>query len=249
MIKLGIFGDSFADGVCMWQEDGFQDVGPSWIEHLNLTGNYYIESWGKGGSDLFYSKKLFDQHYKKYDKIIFVVTFVHGRTSVVSMEDGRDRFINPALVIERKKQIRKNPDQYSDYEKKLLDASEQYFTVIEDREYLNLVHPLMVQDIKNKHQNTILLPVVSNSVPGYNYSNLADISMMENKYFNLQKPATRPDCFDARKCHMSEENNYILSRKILEMLEGAPVKLDINDFVLPTKDFAHYFRKHYWPFI
>ena len=243
MIKLGIFGDSFADGVSGWGEDGFRDVGPSWIEHIESTGKYSVECWAMGGSTLFYSKKFFDQYYHKYDKIIFVVTFPDARIWIPCRDESNpQRFINPGWLIERHKFISRQPNRHDDFEKKFIEAGSQYFSVIEDREYLKIVHDLMVKDIVKKVPNTILLPVCSESIIGYAYSTLGEITIKEHNHFRVNSYLWKPDNYDARKCHMSEENNLILSKKILEMLDGAPVKIDINDYVLPTKQYSHYFR-------
>jgi ribosomal protein L21E len=47
---------------------------------------------------------------------------------------------------------------------------------------------------------------------------------------------------DARKCHMSEENNFIFYRKMIKFLSGEPIHIDINDFVKPTMPLDHYWR-------
>jgi ribosomal protein L21E len=65
--------------------------------------------------------------------------------------------------------------------------------------------------------------------------------LYNDKYINVhnQLHSTR---VDARKCHMSEENNFIFYRKIIKFLSGEPVHIDVNDFVKPTMPLDHYWR-------
>jgi hypothetical protein len=81
-------------------------------------------------------------------------------------------------------------------------------------------------------------------VPNLDYPALINIVQKEQKYFGLKDviPAEK-NFYDARKCHLCEENNLILGQKIETFLEGAPVKLCLDDFVNPTRNIDYYFRE------
>lgn len=66
-MKVGIFGDSFADE--------FLRDGKSWIECLRDNYDYdEVTSYGYGGTSLEWSYNNFLEHYNKYDTIIFILT-------------------------------------------------------------------------------------------------------------------------------------------------------------------------------
>ena len=68
-MKLGIFGDSFADENMR--------KGKSWVKWLRDDYDYdVVDSYGYGGSALEWSYNNFLKHYEKYDKVIFLMTDV-----------------------------------------------------------------------------------------------------------------------------------------------------------------------------
>lgn len=247
MIKLGIFGDSFADDTGLWVPGKFENVGPSWIDHLRLTGKYEIENFALGGSSTYYSKRLFDQHYDRFDQIIFVATFPNGRLEISNFEKYVEnlpkQFFNVSSVLDAEKNIHK----FNSFEKILLNALKQYYVYLQDDFYDSTVHSIMLEDAQIKFPNIVFIPGFAPSVPWLESDPMIKIAQKEQAFFNLNDSIPNAeDLYDARKCHMCEENHEIFAKKVLEFLDGAPVKLNINDFVNPTREKSHYFRKRPW---
>ena len=122
-----------------------------------------------------------------------------------------------------------------------------YYLYIQDDHFDNTMHSLMLDDIKEKRPDAILIPAFPMSIPDLDrskYSSLLDISQKDTLYFGLgERMPNSAELHDARKCHMNEENHKILADKMLNFLSGQPVYLNKNDFVNPVKQSDHYFRK------
>ena len=74
-MKIGMFGDSY-----------IAYINNSWISHLNSKSqDYEIQTYGKGGSNLFYAIDQFNQavdiRKKKYDVVVFTFTWHERRYS------------------------------------------------------------------------------------------------------------------------------------------------------------------------
>jgi len=250
MIKLAIFGDSFASDTSPEWNTSWTDVGLSWIDHLRNTNTYSVTNFAKPGTSLYWSKKLFDQHYKNFDQIIFVVTFPNCRITFDKLPDGcnqvNNTFYNAASafdIIENKKQF----NSYNLIEKNFLMAVRDYYLYIQDDHFDNTIHSLMLDDIKEKRPDAILIPAFPSSIPNLDKARsatLLDISQKDMFYFELGEfIPNSSEMMDARKCHLNEDNHKILADKMLNFLSGQPVYLNKNNFVNPTKDLTHYFRK------
>ena len=222
-MRIAIFGDSFADdGIC-WN-NRWQDVGFSWIDHLKQ--NHVVDNFSLGGSCLYYSKKKFDQiNLNLYDRVIFVITESIRRYQVIkenSSDDNKNwNWANSLLRID-----------YYPNDKKYLETIHNFFVYMhnESDEYF---HQLMIDDIVRKRTDVILIY----------YNDLLNISHFE-KTFWLDRGFSFDGLVDARKCHLSEENNLILGRAIEDkILYDKNIDFSTLKFVDPTKDFDFYFRK------
>ena len=253
MIKLAIFGDSFAHDTGPQWLDKWADIGPSWIDHLQYTNKYSITNFAISGTSIYWSKKLFDQHHTNFDKIIFVVTFPSRRITFDKLPEGCKQtattFYNAASVfniIENKKQF----NSYNLIEKTFLMAVRDYYLYIQNDHFDNTMHSLILDDIKKQRPDAILIPAFPSSIPSLDESGsstLLDISQKDTLYFGLGEiMPNSAELHDARKCHMNEENHKILADQMIKFLQGDLVYLNKNDFVNPVKDCNHYFRKRLW---
>ena len=129
----------------------------------------------------------------------------------------------------------------------MLSALKQYYVYIQNDFYDTTCHNIMLEDVQITFPNTVFIPGFESSVPWLESDYMLQIAQKEQEFFNESRtiPSTE-DLYDARKCHMCEENHEIFAKKVLEFLEGALVKLNISDFVNPTKQKSHYFRKRLW---
>jgi hypothetical protein len=250
MIKLAIFGDSFAWDTGSEWNSVWADVGLSWIDHLRNTNKYSVTNFAEAGTSLYWSKKLFDQHYKNFDKIIFVITFPCRRITFDKLPDGCNQitktFYNSSSaldIIENKKKF----NSYNLVEKNFLMAIRDYYLYVQNDHFDHTMHSLMLDDIEEKKSDTILIPGFPSSIPDLDrskYSTLLDISQKDMFYFGLgEHMPNSAELTDARKCHLNEENNKILADKMLNFLSGEQAYLNKNDFVNPVKQSDHYFRK------
>ena len=48
--------------------------------------------------------------------------------------------------------------------------------------------------------------------------------------------------YDARKCHLCDENNLMLGQEMLHWVKTGIFSLRQENFKNPTKEFSHYFR-------
>jgi len=236
-MKIGIFGDSFADDRTMWVEH-FKDVGPSWIDYLR-DQNIEIDNYAFGGSGLYFSYEKFISNFQKYDKIIFLVTSP-GRISLPDKDGKYSHWYGPAMVEE-------DLATCFDYNKKVrLNAVRDYFMYVKNDKFDNLVHDLLIENISKKHDSMLMIPSfiysrIRSSMP------FIKISEFEAAFWNLKDVLPHSlGLQDARKCHMCEENNLMVGEEVFNWVKTDKFNLDPKKFKIPTREFDYYFRKQPW---
>ena len=247
-MKIAVYGDSFGDDTGQWPHR-YNDVGPGWTQLLGMTGNNVVSNHSEGGASLFYSFNQFKDTHAEHDRIIFMITSPDRITLEIDDFSYRARSFkhHPSYdqVVKWKEQLVKiNPRSRGIAQ---LSALEQYFLLVKNDEYDTDCQRLMLDAIKKIRPDTIIIPCFHTSIPNLTHDALCAVGHMEveylcnDKYIRLhnQLHSTR---VDARKCHMSEENNFIFYRKMIKFLSGEPVHIDINDFVKPTMPLDHYWR-------
>jgi len=241
MVKLGIFGDSFGDDTSLWGNE-WKDVGPSWIDYLRNTGKYEITNFSEAGTNTYFSKRLFDQHYHKFDKIVWMETFPYGRVDTRGLGNFKSTSISQFFNIHCIPKYEKEITKYNFLERRIIKAVKNYYMYVIDEEYDTDLHNLWLEDAQIKFPSIIIIPCFIKNK--FNDVPLIEVVRKEARFWNLEveMPAD-DDYYEARKCHMCEENNLILGKKMERFLEGDKVHFEIEDFVNPTKDFNHYFRK------
>jgi hypothetical protein len=232
-MKIAVFGDSFADDYHMWPNP-YTGVGPSWVDYLR-NQNIEIDNYADGGTSLFYSYQQFISQYQKYDKIIFIVTSP-GRLSVPTSDNRTEEFFSSrAVEIQLKNCI--------DYERKRkLNAISDYFVYVKNDTFDSVVHKLLIEDISKKHNDILMIPCFVDSGIDEQMP-LRNISAFEAKFWNMNEILPNSDTvYDARKCHMCEENNLMLGQEIYNWVKTGNYSLTQENFKTPTKEFSHYFR-------
>jgi len=225
MKKIAIFGDSWADDKINWT-DHWLDVGPSWVDYLR---NFYqINNFSLGGSCLYYSKKIFDNtNFDQYDHVIFAVTQSQRRYQALPNYSNNSHLLNwnYASSLHR---LGSMPDQ-----KTYIETINNFFLYMHN-ESDDYFHMLMKKDIVARRNDVLLL----------DYEELIQIDrdIETNHWINCGYSIENYS--DARKCHMSEENNLIFGKQLFSCLQtNSNWKLVLSEFTLPTKEFTHYFRK------
>lgn len=244
--RLLILGDSFAA-----TRDELPDfTGKAWTKLLEESSDYSVVNRAIGGSSLYYSFKEFNQLHKDFDKVILVVT-LHERLYCPIIGDdnyGSSSAHHTGLFwIEYNKERIKKQQPHNISAIKQLDAVRDYFLYVIDWEKDKAMNQLMLDDMKKRRPDIIIVPAFRESWdrPNHPESYLNQISDMEMTHYNithddLNKKSGYSDC---RKCHMSERNNQILFEKSLKWLKGDPVKFDISEFEKPTDPREKYFPK------
>jgi len=240
-MKIGIFGDSFADPFK-------NNPTKSWIDIL--AENYDIACFGHRGTSLYFSAKLLEENYSKFDKCVMMVTHP-GRiefpreieklllNEIADCPNMFSRHITSHgqadLKFKNFKELGKSKTANA------YKAAMDFYTYLHDEEKESYIHNIIVKYLKDKFPNLILLRISSaTNLPNMPIS---DISIMEtNKWgaFKFQPGFGFNEC---RNCHLTEANNVILGNKIVDMLQGKHVDLKITDFVHPAAEEKDFYIK------
>jgi hypothetical protein len=208
-MKVGVFGDSYASNV-----EGNSTL--SWVELLGKK--YNVTNYSSSGTSLFFSMQLFEEYQAKYDKIIFLVTcpgrILLDETSCVN-QGAR------SITGLRNCEYKIDSLDLSQEDLTVYNAVKDYFLYVQNAEYDSYVHNLMVEEIKRKRPDTILIPSFKDSFNGVTNS-MRDVQEKEDGMNYVQE--------DSRHCHMSETNNKIFASKVEEWLAGIPVSINLDDY-------------------
>ena len=247
-MKIAIYGDSFGDDTGQWPHR-FDNVGPGWAQLLSSTGNNRVSNFCEGGASFSYSYNQFIGTHHDHDRIIFMVT-CPGRITL-EIEDFSNlapsykHHPNYHQVLAWQAQLVKINPRSQGLVK--LSALAQYFLFVKNDEYDIDSQWLLLNSVKKIRPDTIIIPCFHTSIPNLTHDALCAVGHMELEYLCNDRYSNIDELLhntrdDARKCHMSDENNFIFYQKILKFLSGDPVHIDINDFVKPTMPLDHYWR-------
>lgn len=152
-MRIGIFGDSFADGV-----NGPRRAAPyAWYNILaskfpNVTN---IGVHGVGASSLFFSYQKFLQLYHQYDLIIFCVTGATRYPKPLTLSDGQERhYCGMGAVANAYKYL---GNKITSDDKRTLDHLSGYFIMNVD-EYHLIASDLFINHMQSLHPNIIFYP-------------------------------------------------------------------------------------------
>ena len=249
-MKIAIYGDSFGDFSLENIPGDDLDRGKAWVELF--AENHEVTNFSASGSSLFYSYDLFCKHNKEFDYNIFLVT-ESNRITINSPYERLTHININSINFYRNTNL--NPE-----EKKIIDAIENYYSIVHNQDYVNTCHRLMVDSLITINPNTIIIPVFGESLMGSYLNSLIFLSDWElchitgklnNKNYIQWKLIgdTGWSFVDYKKCHLTEENNKILYDKLIECINNkftGLLNISINDFKQSHKDFEFYFRKVFY---
>ena len=241
---LLILGDSYAD-----PREGLRDyTGKSWTKLLEESNDYEVVNKAAGGSSLYYSYTQFNQLCNEFNKIMLVVT--HPGRLYCPIIGGCNCWSSSAhhtssFWLERNKERIKEKHPTNIAAIRQLDAIRDYFLYIQDYSKDQEMDQLMLDDMKRRRPDIVLVPAFKDSwyKPDHPTLWLDQISLMEIQHYNISYDDLRSTSgyVDCRKCHMSEKNNQILYEKSLKWLKGDPVEFDISEFEKSTEPREKYF--------
>jgi hypothetical protein len=235
-MKIGIFGDSFAD--CSWYPWAETDtnIGPGWPELL--ATNYNLVNYAHGGSSLFYSYQLFLKHHSQFDKVIFVTTACE-RFYTNLVETKTIFHVVPGTDFKKRSQVEK--DRGHHINAKIVEAAGDYVLYVLDSKKERLFSDLMIDNITCIRPDTIIIPALhakeSSTVT------VGEISKLENTFYNMTDQLFKlHNLTDLRKCHLTDENNTMVYEKIKDILTGKSNHFNLTneDFRIPLKPLQSY---------
>ena len=221
-MKIGIYGDSYADPAKM-------NPTPSWTSLLETK--YSVTNYAVAGSNLYYSLVQIFKNFRSYDKNILVVT-QPARLMIpeqYSIPETRQRFIAGIDTVEHLINDAANDSSLI----KFYESAKQYIMYLQDLRYEDYIHKLMIADLIKKIPNLILIPGFKWSGLSLNIHSMYEIYVKETSAWNETSDSVRK-YIDIRNCHMTAENNAIFASKVDQWITGAPVYINVDDFVTPT---------------
>jgi hypothetical protein len=220
-VKIGVFGDSFADRVIppAFTKRGYVDE--SWMQYLENQG-HRIECYGLSSTSTWYSYERFLPLYEYMDAIVFVYSH-HGR--VHNMPHPYELFATFAgrpLASLTESHMYKQCS--SEDQENILNLIKSVNLMENDKFNWFVQHQIFKEVNKLCREKNIKLVNIlpfeqKHSIKNYDLNSahgdcLYDLLPVVIKEMNIQTA-------DSRQCHLSLENNTILGKVIVESLNSS----------------------------
>jgi hypothetical protein len=266
-MKIAIFGDSW--GIHGEDYPWPDSRGPSWVDLLRQ--HYTIDNFCVHGNSI---QNVYYEYLKNrynYDKIITLITSPQRFTVPRStFENSKFSHVGTTYHINYSKVNYEVQEHLTD---ELRTAFNGYYKYIYNEELVYSSIFAILNDIINSGK-CIVVPCFRDSVPSLiepwhagndlvsldqaselwidGLSNLDHaLAPFWNKTIRAHKLIPVSDThkiklYDVMRCHLSEENNFVLYKLILDAIKrnNATIKLDKSSFFPPTRSFEHYFAVH-----
>jgi hypothetical protein len=246
-MKIAVFGDSFADRTNVYSKCAHDNE--SWMYFLQEKLNCQVDTFGYGGTSIWWSYKRFLQQYESgYDVVIFIYSSI-GRIHQLPEHLNHYSFIKTFESAQGEVQLPINE------KKEFLNFVELYFKYYHDDEFDKFVYQSAFDNINKLCFNNNIKLI--NFFPfELNFDEQESNIDFENRHGSCFTSAlnissgeldmladynSRNIFFqngDGRLCHLTKENNEILAEKFInEILNptNSIYKLDNNDFIF-SKD-------------
>jgi hypothetical protein len=236
-MKIGVFGDSFADRSVCNTNSPFKDD-ESWIKCIE-DGGSKIATYGKTGTSTWYAFQEFLAHHDQFDHIVFMHSSLHRMHHLPEGCAGLE-FLNTVDELYESRRHKELTLQQEIEMVRILTGRiiniDTVFDVWVNQKIFNdvniicrnkeikLVNVLTFEDRREKHLSTNLDERAG--VCAYNL-----ISVSKNELPSMGR-------VDNRWCHLSKERNLIFSKVIMDALAlPYPEIIDLyKDPNLNTKD-------------
>jgi hypothetical protein len=242
-MKIGVYGDSFADTT----ETPSLDF--AWYNQLaNLIPNSTVTSYGLGSTSVYYSYKKFLETYMEFDIIIFVVTEPGRYTKRIENIVNADRYFHNLHFVEYFLQN----NILSSSDAKLLNRLKSWF-IMNDDEYNIDMSELMLRDMETvTNTKIIFFPCFNTSMTQErrmkceipNHISFTDLLTKQLNLFGIGSLsyATPKENENTIACHLTTEYNHAVAtmfcKKILENVWDWSLLEDIK--LVHAKD--HYYK-------
>lgn len=239
-MKVAIFGDSHGDVSYMDWRKVAPHIGLGWPELLSKfhkTSNYCA-----GGSGLWYSFKLFQDRHRKFEKVIFLPSQNHRFTLKLPERNTKIHVVPGFVDGDQLRQSLMLNDTPLD--NNIVEAAAGYIDHILDYDKEHFLGNLLIKEIHNIRPDAIIVKCFNSNSESLGMS---DLSRLEIEHWNTSVEELRADgehC-DYRKCHMSDENNEMVFKKILAAINNNKNFVDFNqsDFIMPKQPLNRYIFK------
>jgi hypothetical protein len=241
-MKIGIFGDSHGDCTYLDWNTHHSEISPGWPELLASTRRFSVTNFTKGGSSTFYSYKLFLKNHSQFDKVIFISSSA-GRFDI--QLSNQNQQIIPGFVHAVEPALQQYSKESLDY--KMLSAAIDYCKYVMDFDRELIFNQLMTANVMSVRPDVIYVPAFQNNqtLPDDCIA-LTDLSFMEIELLGTTRTELKNGVpkWDVRKCHISEEHNDILYKKIIDAIDNDLqfAYLTKADVVKPSKPVSFYFK-------
>lgn len=260
-MKIGIFGDSFAD-VASFDNHPFECF--AWPEQLkNIAKPDVIDFYAKCGASTWYSYQIFLEHYKKYDHIVFAYTY-HYRWPHLAKELGiRHWNVNakPQFVNDYKKN--------ESYEDEVIRELSKSYDLLFSPELLTFINKNISRHINLLcYQNNIKLvnlyvvdsnygdsdgpfrdnydpeDLLYSSIENLHWVSVQERVKADNKELSIQALVEKYGLPDARYCHMFKHNNTVLAQLVNDLFTQKKTiqTTDIKDWNFYDSDMDKYYQ-------
>lgn len=238
MIKLGIFGDSFAADM---EPQYYASLG--WVEQVRREHpTWQVDNWAVSGSSLWYTYHMFEPNHSQYTHVCVFVTEWDRRTFMVG-----DEFYHVPGVGHLEHHMNRYPRGVA---RALLD---HWVLVDQDRERRQL-HELMVKTIRQSRPDCLIIPcfdpVQTSRAPSPTGITLDRIANMDIDHYwphveQDQRPSIYQKWQDRRANHMNERNLQLLAATIGEWVETHRLDWDSKPWGPDlTKPKDYYFKPY-----
>jgi hypothetical protein len=216
-MKLGIFGDSYADINCPNVSLHDDDSQP-WPKILESLMNADSEFFGVSSTPLWFSYQLFLQNYKKFDNIVFCYTEYNRWNSISNPE-----FIGLSTIKFKEQLVHlQNKDKnFIDAAKKLVEVH----PILDSKEFNLFVYQTIFDNVNTicKTNNIKLVNLMPFDVfrkLAIDISNNSGASITGIHDVGIREPyKIQADGIDGRYCHLSSDNNKRLAKMINDLWE------------------------------
>jgi len=213
-----------------------KDMQPSWFEYL--MNDYDITNYSLRGSSTYYSFNNFLHKHHLYDNVIFIPSSP-GRIDIV-LEDNSLTSVIPNFNLLEECYSRYNPNSL-DFKK--TKTAVDYMTYLYDPIKELRLNNCMIREVMRIRPDVLIIPAFKSNIWHQQAVVLSDFS--RNELLSYKLVIKNQGYFDLRKCHLSEEHNEILYKKVKKSLENNDkfAYFIESDFVLPKNNFEYYFKK------
>lgn len=251
-MKLGIFGDSFADINIDKKLEWHENFG--WPMLLSKKLNCETDFHARCGTSTWYSYEKFLETYTNYTHIVFTYTY-QWRWPYLPPDLGMNHWLYHSNTIMNMHHLD------DDTKRTLLKLSETYNYVFNDKllEFISKGIVKKVNELCKENHIKLVNVFVNNNfdfTENYNKSDLLFSSLedlhhistqelikIKGRYRSMQEICSDLKKMDCRYCHLFPDNNKIVSDKILELFDKIEFisTHDMNNWVFKdTKIDNHY---------